>query len=52
MDKEIKTITPHVHALDRTEDHCCLSGVRRQRIHYRGDVPEQIWLVMEREGVS
>lgn len=42
MDKEIKTIKPHVHAFDRTEDHYRLSGVRRQRIRYRGGVPEQI----------
>lgn len=42
MDKETKTIKPHVRAFDRTEDHCHLSGVRRQRIRYRGGVPEQM----------
>ena len=42
IDKEIKTTKPHAGAFDRTEDYCRLSGVRRQGIHYRGGVPEQI----------
>lgn len=41
MDKEIKTIKPHVRAIDRTEDHCHLSGVRRQNT-LQGGVLEQM----------